>query len=97
MGMVETEAPAPLNHLRKHLCVSQRNGQAIIKGIVVPVRDTLKKRNIMYVSASGDRQRAKVKILNSKGIANQTSLESSVAYDSPVLCRENCMQTACTK
>jgi hypothetical protein len=38
----------------------------------------------MYVSASGDRQRAKVKILNSKGIANQTGRESSVAYDSPV-------------
>jgi hypothetical protein len=38
-----------------------------------------KKRNIMYVSASGDRQRAKVKIFNSKGIANQTGPESSIA------------------
>jgi len=38
----------------------------------------------MYVSALGDRQKAKVKILNSKGIANQTGPESSVAYESPV-------------
>jgi hypothetical protein len=38
----------------------------------------------MYVSASGDRQRAKVKILNIKGIADQIGAESGVSYKSPV-------------
>ena len=38
----------------------------------------------MYVSASGYRQRAKVKFFNRKEIANQNGPRSSVAYVSPV-------------
>jgi hypothetical protein len=63
---------------------AQRDASFQGRASVASVTGHLKKGNIMYVSASGDRQIAKVKILNSKGIANQTSLESSVAYDSPV-------------
>ena len=41
----------------------------------------LKKGNIMHVSASGDRQRAKVKILNSKGIDNVGCLLRGIDRD----------------
>ena len=43
-------------------------------------RGRLTKGEIKYDSAPGDRQRAKVKVLNSKGIANQTGPESCVAH-----------------